>query len=148
MDTLRFILKNAEDLYREEIGMPKIGEGWISETELYYKIKNTFPEYEVIHHASPEWLGRQHLDIYFPQLNIAVEYQGLQHYEPVDFFGGVEAFEKNKERDERKRKLCIQNDCHLIYVKENYNFEIVLAEIKNKIILPKRQLNRDKNGSC
>ncbi|GAK75671.1 hypothetical protein JCM19296_1263 [Nonlabens ulvanivorans] len=59
------ILKQAEDLYREEIGMPKVGEGWISETELFYKISDYFKEDEVVHHASPKWLGRQHLDIYF-----------------------------------------------------------------------------------
>jgi hypothetical protein len=133
LNQLRLILKKAEDIYREEIGMPKIGEGWISETELYYKIKDRFTTFEVIHHASPEWLGRQHLDIYFPQLNIGIEYQGLQHYEPVDFFGGAEAFEKNKERDERKRKLCLENNCHLIYVNANYDFEIIIENIKSKI---------------
>ncbi|MGA7836511.1 MAG: hypothetical protein WB996_00970, partial [Ignavibacteriaceae bacterium] len=93
LNQLRLILKEAEDLYRASIGMPKVGEGWISETELFYKITQSFREYKVIHHGTPDWLGRQHLDIYFPQLNIGLEYQGAQHYEPIDFFGGQEAFE-------------------------------------------------------
>lgn len=137
LNQFRFILKKAEDLYREEIGMPKIGEGWISETELYYKIKDKFTDYEVIHHASPDWLGRQHLDIFLPQVNIGVEYQGIQHYEPVDFFGGHETFAKNQERDERKRKLCENNNCYLIYVSENYDFDIIVAEIEERIKLVK-----------
>jgi hypothetical protein len=133
LNQLRFILKKAEDMYRAEIGMPKIGEGWISETELYYKIKDTFVGYDVIHHGNPNWLGRQHLDIYFPSLNIGIEYQGLQHYEPVEYFGGKEAFQKNLERDEKKRKLCEINNCVLIYVNENYDFDKIVLEIKEKI---------------
>src|SRR5690606_25065551 len=40
VDNIRIIIKKAEDEYRESIGMPKIGEGWISETELFYKISS------------------------------------------------------------------------------------------------------------
>jgi hypothetical protein len=133
LNQFRFILKKAEDLYRAKIGMPKIGEGWISETELFYKITDFFKEHEVINHARPSWLGRQHLDIYFPKLNIGIEYQGLQHYEPVEFFGGKDAFERNVERDEIKRRICKENDCILIYVNEKYNFELVVLDIEQKI---------------
>jgi len=129
----RLILKQAEDLYRESTGMPKIGEGWISETELYYRITEAFQEHEVVHHGSPDWLGRQHLDIYLPRVNIALEYQGTQHYVAVDFFGGQEALEKTKERDERKRIKCYENGCSLIYVDEGYDFEDVREKIKEII---------------
>jgi len=129
----RLILKQAEDLYRESTGMPKIGKGWISETELYYRITEAFQEHEVVHHGSPDWLGRQHLDIYLPRVNIALEYQGTQHYVAVDFFGGQEALEKTKERDERKRIKCYENGCSLIYVDEGYDFEDVREKIKEII---------------
>jgi hypothetical protein len=127
------ILKQAEDLYREAIGMPKVGEGWISETELYYKISDSFKELEVIHHASPKWLGRQHLDIFIPKYKIGIEYQGTQHYEPIDFFGGQEAFEKNIERDERKKRICQKNGCELIYVDEGYQISEIVSKIENII---------------
>lgn len=129
LNQFRVILKKAEDSYRESIGMPKVGEGWISETELFYKISNHFSEDEVMHHASPKWLGRQHLDIYFPKYKIAVEYQGVQHYEPIDFFGGQEAYEKTIERDERKKRLCKKNNCHLIYIEKGYDLNEVLFKI-------------------
>jgi hypothetical protein len=125
----RVILKHAEDLYREAIGMPKIGEGWISETELFYKVSDSFPEHEVKHHASPKWLGRQHLDIYLPELNIGLEYQGAQHYVAVEFFGGEEGLAKTIERDKKKKQKCLENGCHLIYVDEGYKFE----DVKDKI---------------
>jgi hypothetical protein len=73
---------------------------------LYYIVKNAFPDLQVIHHASPDWLGRQHLDIFIPAISLAIEYQGRQHDEPVAFFGGQEAYEQVKKHDARKKRLC------------------------------------------
>ena len=120
--------------------MPKIGEGWISETELFYKISEYFKEYEVIHHASPDWIGRQHLDIYLPSLNLGIEYQGAQHYEPIEFFGGEEAFKKSVERDKRKKKLCVKNNCVLIYAKKGYDLNEITTTIKQVIKEHNKQL--------
>ena len=33
-----------------------------------------------------DWLGRQSLDFYLPDYNIAIECQGSQHFEPNEFF--------------------------------------------------------------
>ena len=76
---IKRIVRECENTVREEMDLPKIGEGWISETELYYQIKKAFPREIVIHHGRPAWLGRQHLDVYLPKKNIAIEYQGNQH---------------------------------------------------------------------
>lgn len=124
---------DAEDAYRVSIGMPKIGEYWRSETELYYSIKEAFKNTEVKQHASPNWLGLQHLDIYLPAYNIGIEYQGIQHYKPVEYFGGEEAFIKGQERDARKKRLCRENDCVLIYVNEGYNLNEVINCIHQHI---------------
>ena len=133
LEQIRILLIDSEDRYRVSIGSPKIGEGWINETALFYRIKAHFPEYEVVHHGRPSWLGRQHLDIYFPSVKIAVEYQGLQHFQPVDYFGGEEGFKKNKERDERKKSICDKNGCVLLYVEEGYDFEEVSKMIYEAI---------------
>jgi hypothetical protein len=115
-DFQKAIKKNITNEIRVERNLPKIGEGWISETRLYYEIKKAFPKLEVKHHGNPNWLGRQHFDIYFPDLNIAIEYQGTQHQKPVEYFGGEEAFKKGRERDEKKKRLCEENGCKLFYV--------------------------------
>ena len=133
IEQLRVLLIEAEDLYRESIGVAKSGEGWINETALFYKIQNHFKNYKVVQHGHPKWLGKQHLDVYFVDLNIGVEYQGIQHYKPVDFFGGEEGFAQNQERDERKRRLCQENACPLIYVDEGYVFEEVASSIQKAI---------------
>jgi HEAT repeat protein len=127
------ILRKAENKLRIERGLPKIGEGWISETDLYYKIKESFPLEEIIHHGRPKWLGRQHLDIFFPKKNIGIEYQGEQHDYPVEFFGGEESFEKRKALDSLKKEKCDENGCQLIHVYPDYDFKEVKDKIK-KII--------------
>ena len=125
-------LKNREleNCMRIEKGLPKIGEGWISETTLFYEIKTRLKKFEVFHHGKPEWLGLQHFDIWIPSLNIAIEYQGAQHDRPVDFFGGKEAFKRNRERDKRKKSLCIENDVKLIEVREGYNIDNLINKIE------------------
>lgn len=123
------ILREIENILREERNIPRIGEGWISETILYRQMIEAFPDEKIIHHGRPSWLGKQHLDIYFPRKNIGIEYQGLQHSEPVEYFGGIEAFEKQQKMDNKKKRLCEKNNCKLIYVYPDYNFE----EIKNKV---------------
>lgn len=45
-------------------------------------------------------------DFFIPDLNIVIEYQGIQHYEPVEHFGGVEALEDTIKRDQIKRDFC------------------------------------------
>ena len=127
------LLRTCENILRKKKNLPKIGEGWIGETILYYLIKERFVDEKVEMHGSPLWLGRQHLDIYFPERNIAVEYQGIQHDKPVAFFGGEEKFKEQKERDERKAKLCKKYNCHLIYVREGYDTKEVLKAVEAAI---------------
>lgn len=141
LEQLRLLLIKAEDAYRESIGVPKIGEGWVSETALFYKIKEHYKDYKIIHHGHPKWLGRQHLDIYFTKENIGIEYQGVQHYKAVDYFGGKEGFAKNQERDERKRQLCAENSCILIYINEGYDFKDVVTQIDNAINKQRKNKN-------
>jgi len=124
------LMREAEDTCREEVGLPKVGEGWISETNLYYIIKKAFPNLEVTHHARPEWLGRQHLDIYLPQLATAIEYQGEQHNQPVFYFGGERAFIDTQKRDRRKQMLCRKHGIRLIYVHPGYNPEDIVEMIR------------------
>ncbi|MFM6934953.1 MAG: hypothetical protein ACKOXP_05880, partial [Flavobacteriales bacterium] len=122
-------IRELKNLLRTNIGLPKIGEGWISETDLYYKLISRIKDYELIHHGKPEFLGRQHLDIWIPELKIGIEYHGAQHDRPIDFFGGQEAYEKNVERDNRKKALCIENGVRLIEVREGYDLEALINQI-------------------
>lgn len=120
--------REAENKIRDKLGIARIGEGWINETQLYKTICYLFPSFTVIREASPEWLGNQRIDIYIPDLKVAIEYQGQQHYEPVEIFGGKEALEKTKEMDKRKKSLCKKNGVNIVYFRHDENVTVEFVE--------------------
>ena len=85
---------------------------WKSELSLFDAVRNLYPD--VLYQHRPRWLGLQSLDLYIPSLSTAIEFQGIQHYRPVEFFGGDEALEHRRELDEQKRRLCEENGVRLI----------------------------------
>lgn len=46
--------------------------------------------------------------------DFCIEYQGQQHYEPVEHFGGEEIFEVRKKNDNIKKEYCENNNITLI----------------------------------
>lgn len=127
IDTFR----NPENEIRKELGLPKIGEGWISETKLFYLIKERFKNYRVIQHGKPKWLGKQHLDIYLPDFNIGIEYQGEQHSISVEIFGGDTGLTNTKERDRRKKTLCMKNQLTLFEVFPDDDFVVFVDKLSD-----------------
>lgn len=53
------------------------------------------------------------LDIYIPELKLAVELNGIFHYEPIF---GQEKFEKTKTNDTRKFQACIEKGIELLII--------------------------------
>lgn len=83
-----------------------------------------------------EWLGIQSLDIYSERYNFAIEYNGIQHYEPLEFFGGQKAFIYRNFLDAKKEFLCAKNECKLFVVKYDYtedDYQKLLTEIRELI---------------
>jgi hypothetical protein len=64
------------------------------------------------------------LDGYCDEVKLAFEYNGLQHYKFIPFFhrNGIIDLEKQNERDERKKRLCQENDIHLIIIPSKYSY--------------------------
>lgn len=74
---------------------------------------------------------RLHFDVFLPDFNLAIEYQGKQHYEAISFFGGEENFQKQQERDNKKRQFCKDNNIFLLeipYTMKKEEIEKVLSE--------------------
>jgi hypothetical protein len=132
-DYVADLIRQAENALRVDKGLPRIGEGWISETHLFYQLKDAFSDEQVVQHARPSWLGRQHLDVYFPELSVAVEFQGEQHDRPIEYFGGQKEFEENQKRDKRKRMACKRNGIVLIEVRDGYDIDQLVREIRQKL---------------
>ena len=112
----RTLTKKIENAVRQEFGLKKVGEQWISETILAYLIERILEGHEVLRHARPEWLNGLELDIYVPKMRLAIEYQGQQHFKPVKIWGGEKGLKKLQERDALKAALCRKKDVVLILI--------------------------------
>lgn len=62
--------------------------------------------------------------------NIIIEYNGQQHYTPVEHFGGELRFQQQKQRDEYLKRYCKDYNIKLLEIPYTYTEK----EIKNKII--------------
>lgn len=62
-------------------------------------------------------------DFYLPDYNICIEYDGEQHFRPVELFGGEEGFNKRMYHDEIKNQYCSNNKIHLLRIPYYSNIE-------------------------
>jgi hypothetical protein len=65
-------------------------------------------------------------DFYLPEYNICIEFNGRQHYEPLDYFGGNKRFIEQQKRDKIKMEYCLNNNIPLIVIKHNENINSIL----------------------
>lgn len=106
------------------------------QTNLFNKLIQDFPNEEILYEVGNRiipWLDGQRFDIYFPKYNIAVEYNGPQHYMPIERLGGEISHFKTVERDKEKRKKCEENNCILFELKYDYS-EQDYINLKNSIL--------------
>ena len=129
VELVQELLREAENILRERHGVPRIGEGWVSEMQMFRLIQGRFPDAEL--HAQPDWVRPQHLDCYVPSVRLAFEFQGQQHFEPVAVFGGEEGLAQTKRRDEMKAQKCAANHVTLICWThgEPLNPDILIAKL-------------------
>lgn len=84
-------------------------------------------------HTFDDCKFKSHLffDFFIPFKNTVIEYQGLQHYEPVKFFGGEKDFEARQLRDQIKRDYCRSNGVNLIEIRydQKHMIPLIIEEI-------------------
>ena len=71
---------------------------------------------------------RMLFDFYLPEYNCCIEYDGRQHYEIVERFGGLDGFINTKFRDAYKNWYCEKNNIRMIRIsyKDYKNIEEIL----------------------
>lgn len=76
-------------------------------------------------------------DFYLPDYNLCIEYDGRQHYEPVELFGGEEGFLKTKNRDKIKNKFCLDNNIKLFRISytEIDNTECIITNLLSNLFV-------------
>ncbi|HBJ1650946.1 TPA: hypothetical protein LA460_003380 [Clostridium botulinum] len=71
-------------------------------------------------------------DFYLKDLNLLIEYQGKQHYEPVEMFGGQKQFETQQINDNCKRQYCKSKNINLLEI-PYWDFNNIETILINKI---------------
>jgi hypothetical protein len=125
-------IRSLENQVRKNSGYREVGSIY-NEMLIFKFFTDNFSTYDVVYQYSPQWLGRQRFDVYFKSLNVAIEYNGKQHYQPIDFFGGDQGFENLVRLDALKRKKCFNNNCILFEIKYDEDISHSLLNIKNEI---------------
>ena len=113
-----------------EVGCPKCNESkgekrigkYLDNRNIKYK-----PQYRFDNCRSKNELP---FDFYIPSLNIAIEYDGMQHFEIIKHFGGLDGFIDTKIRDTVKTIYCKENNIKLIRIPytEYDNIEKILEK--------------------
>ena len=115
---------------------------YCSKSKLESEVEKIFLDNSIkfVQKYSPSWLGKQHLDFYLPDYNVAIECQGIQHFEPVDFASkgrDNEFFKIVTERDKRKKIICDKNNIPIIYFhkfKKYYDSYDIESHNENELI--------------
>jgi len=72
-------------------------------------------------------------DFYLPEYDILIECDGRQHYEPVDLFGGQEAFEETQLRDKIKIDWAVNNNYTILRYKYSDDFNSFTKRLEKAV---------------
>jgi hypothetical protein len=70
-------------------------------------------------------------DFYIPSINLCIEYNGIQHYEIVNRFGGKEKLLYQRNNDLIKSSFCKENNINLIVISYKDCISSFIDEITN-----------------
>lgn len=82
----------------------------------------------------PNQKYRFRYDFYLPEHNLLIKFHGVQHYNPVEIFGGIEGFKQTRFRDKLKYSLARETNYRIVY----FNYKDIekdrLANIENRLL--------------
>ena len=84
-----------------------------------------------------------------PNQNFIIEYNGRQHYEPVDIFGGEERFQEQLKRDNDLRDYCKETNIRLFEIKYDSDIKQEMLVILKELLPALQEIvddETDENG--
>ena len=109
------------------------------ELNVYKELQSMYPSLEVITNYRPKWLQRKELDLYIPELDLAIECNGsLYHHSSSEVpRESILNYKKDVMYHSNKTKLCLENDVKLIHL-----FDYQIKDLNLKSLIDK-YLNSD-----
>ena len=87
----------------------KIISKYLDKKEISYYRQHKFHDCKNIHQLP--------FDFYLPKYRMIIEFDGKQHHQPIEHFGGIEAYERLKLNDKIKNDYCEENFIDLIRIR-------------------------------
>ena len=97
------------------VGCPKCHEEHNVNESVLFDIIKEYHGKEVVSQYRADWLSGQTIDIYIPSKKIGIEYQGVQHFKPIKYFGGNKKYDYTVKKDKEKFEKCKNNGVKLFY---------------------------------
>lgn len=77
-------------------------------------------------------------DFYIPSIRACIEFDGIQHFQPMEFFGGLKAYESLKINDKIKSDYCEEEYIDLIRIRYDDDiYKILWDNLKTHIKIEK-----------
>lgn len=98
---------------------------------LSYKYKGTLSEISIKKLHSEFGMSEDKLpqnkrcDYYIPDIQTVIEFDGEQHFEPVSYYGGLDAFIKTIRNDKLKMNYCFSNGIRVIRLTKGTNVDLL-----------------------
>lgn len=132
----QFFYKIPSSVIRQDAGCPicnnrksrgeKAISDWLNKNNIKYTKDYSFPDCKDIHILP--------FDFYLHDFNTIIEYDGKQHFEPVEYFGGEDAFQYRKRHDEIKNNYCFEKGIDLIRI-PYWDFKNIDEILKTKLAI-------------
>jgi very-short-patch-repair endonuclease len=100
-------------------------ENFLKENNIKYETQKTFD--------GCKFIRKLKFDFYLPKYNLCIEFDGQQHFNSYERYGGIKGFNKRKLYDSIKNKFCLDNNINLL--------RISYTQIKNIEKILKEKLN-------
>ena len=90
---------------------------------------------EFVYQYCSDWLGLQRIDFFFPKQNFGIEFDGEQHFKPINWKGALteeqclEKFNEVIRNDRLKEEKCLFNKVKLYRIAYNSDIEKELTKI-------------------
>ena len=78
------------------------------------------------------YVNKMQYDFFIPSKNICIEYDGVQHFKPIEYFGGDKNFKSQLIKDKIKSDFCKNNGIKLIRI-PYYEYKNIQKILENEI---------------
>lgn len=85
-------------------------------------------EYSAPGCVNPETKKPLRFDFYLPDYNCFIEFDGIQHFEVIKYWGGESGLQERQKKDNIKTKYCLINNIYLIRIPYTMNLKKLVLE--------------------